>query len=143
MLFAVSLSDKLARKYNVRSYALHPGVILTSSLGDAKTADDWADFMRVREEFASGLSQERRTTSTNAHTKLKQVAVHDLQRTADEGAATMIVAGFDPSIRTETGGYLQDCRIDAHAVEAHASSREEAERLWHISERCVGETFGY
>lgn len=81
--------------------------------------------------------------STNNHTRFEPAELTALMRSADEGAATLMVAGFDPSINVQAGFYLQDCKIDMNACEEHAKSRGEAERLWGISEQCVGEKFAF
>ncbi|KAM0747677.1 putative short-chain dehydrogenase [Meredithblackwellia eburnea MCA 4105] len=58
-------------------------------------------------------------------------------KTVPEGTSTHIFAAFDPSIASRNGGYLQDCVVDASAVKDYASSKENAEKLWVMSEEMI------
>ena len=79
-------------------------------------------------------------------------------KTLMEGSSTPLVAALDPSIirislshlasqsvfradeKTEqSGGFLQDCKITT--TRDFASSLENAEKLWKLSEELVGEEF--
>ena len=80
-------------------------------------------------------------------------------KSQDQGAATMLVAAFDPALNGESasnevqkagqvltidcaessGVYLNDCQIAEPAP--HASDKQAAEKLWHLSEELVGEAF--
>lgn len=60
-------------------------------------------------------------------------------KSADEGAATLVVAGFDPALDAETGVYLDDCQL--RRPSKWASDTDKAERLWRLSEDLVGEKF--
>lgn len=73
-------------------------------------------------------------------------------KTLAQGAATTIVAAFDPALRG--GEYLDDCgvapvvgpardmaELAKGGVAQHALGEEDAERLWALSEEMVGETF--
>ena len=139
-LFSVSLANKLA-KHNIQSFPLHPGVIFETSLGTGKTQEDWVDFGKVRDAAAAKLSPERRKRSTN---KLTTDPPGEFQGISlDQGAADMMIASFDPSIKAQSGSYLHGGKVDNEGREDHAADSKEAERLWGISEKCVGETFAY
>jgi hypothetical protein len=58
-----------------------------------------------------------------------------------EGAATTVVAAFDPSIADKSGAYLADA--DLAEQSAHAKGSELAQKLWELSEKLVGEKFDY
>ena len=58
-------------------------------------------------------------------------------KSLEAGASTHVVAAFDPSIADKSGSYLQDCQVDP-SVAPHASSKEEADRLFDLSEQMVG-----
>ncbi|KAI9760384.1 MAG: hypothetical protein M4579_001680 [Chaenotheca gracillima] len=64
----------------------------------------------------------------------------DFWKSQDQGAATMLVAAFDPALNKPSGHYLSDCQIVSPAP--HASDPKVADRLWHLSEELVGQTFG-
>lgn len=62
-------------------------------------------------------------------------------KSLQQGAATHIVAAFDPSIVPDNGGYLRDCQISNHAAAPYALDPENASKLWSLGEKLVGETF--
>ena|SRR6266498_3060971 len=57
----------------------------------------------------------------------------------DQGAATMLVAAFDPALDDAKGVYLSDCQIATPAD--HARDESAAEKLWKLSEDLVGQKF--
>ncbi|PVH94821.1 NAD(P)-binding protein [Periconia macrospinosa] len=63
-------------------------------------------------------------------------------KTHSQGAATTLVAAFDPRIVERNGAYLSDCSVEHEGpwVE-HAKGKENAEKLWALSEELVGEKF--
>ena len=60
-------------------------------------------------------------------------------KTPAQGAATTVYAATAPSLAEHGGAFLGECRIAKAAP--HASSADDAERLWAVSEKLVGETF--
>lgn len=64
-------------------------------------------------------------------------------KTIEEGASTTIVAAFDPRIEKRNGFYLDDCKIDDEAVKPYAVDNANAEKLWKLSEKLVGQVFSY
>jgi len=111
VLFAIGLNERLARK-RLKCLAVMPGNIMT---GLANELD---------EEALQGLIQG--TTDW---------------KTADQGAATLVVAGFDVGLDSENGVYLEDCQMKRPSK--WASEPEKAERLWKLSEDLVGEKFSH
>lgn len=92
------------------------------------------------------LREEARKTgreSTNAHTDLAAEGGGFKWKSLPQGAATHIVAAFDPDIADQTGEYLQDCQIDPKAREPFAVDSDAAEKLWTLSEDLVGQKFPY
>lgn len=63
-------------------------------------------------------------------------------KTIEQGASTTVVAAFNPRIEERNGFYLSDCGID-ETVSPYAVDVENAERLWKLSERLVGQEFAY
>lgn len=69
-------------------------------------------------------------------------------KTLDQGAATTIVAAFDPKLAEldvaggQAIGYLADCQLADHLVAEHAKDPYNAEMLFHESERMLGTKTG-
>ena len=122
-LFSVGL-DARGRAAGVRSFAVHPGVIMTELSRHMEQAD--------YELLTAGGTREM---------KLKSV---------EQGAATSVWAATSPSLEGRGGIYLEDCQVagpavpgDEGGVESYAVDPEIADRLWQISEELVGETFSF
>jgi NAD(P)-dependent dehydrogenase (short-subunit alcohol dehydrogenase family) len=121
VLFAVGLERRLAA-HGVHANGLHPGAIVTE-LGRHLEPEDL--------EFLS---------SRNPISQFKSV---------EAGAATSVFAASAPELEGRGGLYLEDCRVaavndapDARAgVRSYALDVENAERLWALSEKAVGERF--
>ncbi|KAJ5903590.1 short-chain dehydrogenase [Penicillium tannophilum] len=112
ILFTVYLTEHLASA-GIVSYSVHPGSI-------------WTGLSRNLDE--SGNETMSKTSN--------------FWKTADQGAATMLVAAFDPNLKVVSDSsavYLSDCQF-ATAV-PHAVSLEPAERLFRLSEELVGMQF--
>jgi NAD(P)-dependent dehydrogenase (short-subunit alcohol dehydrogenase family) len=124
-LFAVGLDARLAGK-GVRSFAVHPGAIVT---GLGRHMDE-ADYQFLMSRQPAG--QEMR---------LKSV---------EQGAATSVWAATSPELAGRGGVYLEDCQVAMSAasgssagVESYAVDAAAAERLWAVSEVLVGQSFEF
>ncbi|KAJ5348386.1 putative short-chain dehydrogenase [Penicillium brevicompactum] len=129
MLFAISLAQKLGIKHNLQAFSLHPGVIWTN-LGNHL---DWSVDL-------DGLKNADRSLGNREG--WKEFEAKPLER----GAATHIYAAFDPGLKANNGGYLIDCHVAdplEDTVLPWATSSLEAERLWQLSEKLVGQEFPY
>ncbi len=78
---------------------------------------------------------------------IAKTAPKGLWKTQDQGAATSVVAGFDPALTTAdvggtTVGYMSDCQLCDEMVAPHAAGAEAARRLWEESERMLQLTVG-
>jgi len=114
ILFSRSIARKLSNR-GITSYSLHPGTILTN-LGKFLTPEDY--------EMLSGFKMQ----------------VKELP----QGAATIVVAAFDPSIKDSNGGFMVDCQIEPEEqVAAWAKGVENEDKLWALSEKLVGQNFQY
>ncbi|MFF2655471.1 SDR family NAD(P)-dependent oxidoreductase [Streptomyces sp. NPDC058045] len=121
VLFAVHL-DALGRSAGVRSFALHPGGILTPLQRHVPKAEQirngWID--------ADG----------------NQVA--DWLKTPEQGAATQVWAATSPRLAGLGGVYCEDCDIavrttdEGGGVRDYAVDPEQAARLWHLSAELTG-----
>ena len=70
-------------------------------------------------------------------------------KTVEAGAATQVWAATAPEVATDTGAYLADCGLGvpgadtlANGVCDYASDAANSQRLWELSERLVGQSFG-
>ncbi|KAF2122496.1 hypothetical protein BDV96DRAFT_482071 [Lophiotrema nucula] len=63
-------------------------------------------------------------------------------KTVDGCAATHVVAAFDPRMETYNGAYLEDGNVQTK-IGSNASNPADAERLWELSEKLVGQKFEY
>jgi len=121
VLFAVALERRLGM-HGVHANALHPGGILTE-LGRHLTEEDRA-FLQKR----------------TAGMRYKSV---------EEGAATQVFAATAPELEGRGGLYLEDCHVAAandapealSGVMPYALDPQNAERLWEVSEKLVGQRF--
>ncbi|KAL1965632.1 hypothetical protein VTN77DRAFT_5309 [Rasamsonia byssochlamydoides] len=109
ILFSLALTRKL-HGHGILSFAVYPGEIIT----------DLVRFVNARD-------------FDDADPALFT------WKSADQGSATTVVAGFDPALKENTGLYLKDCQIFPPAP--YAADLERAERLWELSERLVGQEF--
>jgi NAD(P)-dependent dehydrogenase (short-subunit alcohol dehydrogenase family) len=119
ILFTVELDRRLAPK-GVRSYAVHPGMIVTD-LGRHMTKDD----MRA-------LREKAKASPSGGLPAYKSIPA---------GAATSVWAATAPELAGTGGVYLADCRL----AEARdwATDPQSASRLWVLSEDLVGERFDW
>lgn len=123
VLFAVGLERRLGAR-GVRANALHPGGILTE-LGRHLQQEDF-QFLQTR----------------NRGMKFKSVQA---------GSATSVFAATAPELEGRGGLYLEDCHVAAvndaadalDGVKSYALDAGNAERLWEVSEKLVGERFGW
>lgn len=122
-LFSVALDERLKAK-GCRSFAVHPGVIMTD-LGRHLTEDDIA--------LLSSGSQRGRL----------------VMKPVECGAATSVWAAISPSLNNKGGLYLEDCAIAVEVTEGeqqhgyyeYAVNKANAEKLWDLSNRLLGESF--
>lgn len=124
-LFAVELGRRLHDK-GVRSFAVHPGVIVTD-LGRHLTHEDIEQLMQ--ESATNGLDM-----------VYKNIA---------QGAATSVWAATSAELADKNSLYLEDCHIAQEVGTENASTgylayavdREQAKKLWAISEQIIGQPF--
>ncbi len=120
-LFSVGL-DRRGHSAGVRSFAVHPGVIMT--------------------ELLRHLEQEDFDLLTDGGKRELPL------KTVEQGAATSVWAATSPALADRGGLYLEDCQVavpaepgDDGGVESWALDEELADRLWALSERLVGQAF--
>lgn len=117
ILHATELSRRLKKAGdNILALSVHPGTIETALSRD--------------------LDEEGRKVIDNT-------APGGSWKTLDQGAATTIVAAFDPKLsELDVGGdvigYMADCQLADDLVAEHAKDSYNAEMLFHESERMLG-----
>ncbi|KAI1328174.1 NAD(P)-binding protein [Xylariaceae sp. FL0255] len=123
VLFSIGVTHRLYEKYGILSLAVHPGIIMT--------------------ELPRNFPQENMTAILAMLEKLK---MH--KKTLGAGASTSLVAALDPAMgpgemkdgKENFGAWLMDCQVSNEANPLGVSSSE-AEKLWPLSEKLVGEKF--
>jgi NAD(P)-dependent dehydrogenase (short-subunit alcohol dehydrogenase family) len=134
-LFAIGLASRLGKR-GLFSFSMHPGVVLGTSLAvNSYTTPD---------QFLKDLAVAEAEYGTKFNTGFPQSEL----KSNENSVATHILTAFSPDIATEelNGKYFLDARI-ANPWEgetyAWASSKIDAERLWKLSEKMVGQEFTY
>ncbi|POR37699.1 Retinol dehydrogenase 14 [Tolypocladium paradoxum] len=131
MLFALSLAEKLGGR-GLGAYSLHPGVIGGTGLSahlDFSATGDFAELHKLDQTQGNAEGFE---------------AFNFIN--PEQGAATHVFAAFDPSLKDHNGAYLLECRLAdpyVDTVKPWATSSIEADRLWKLSEKLVGQEFSY
>ncbi|KAJ7074550.1 hypothetical protein C8F01DRAFT_1100897 [Mycena amicta] len=124
MLMAVELSRRA--KGQLRAYSLHPGAIPTNALDKEALLPIYRSLGVITED---GKPKE------NDFTRWK---------TLPQGAATTVVAAFDPRLDDKAGVYLIDCTVAPDdKVAPHAIDPANAEKLWNLTEEILGEKFDF
>ncbi|KAK2684379.1 hypothetical protein QWA68_016799 [Fusarium oxysporum] len=131
MLLALSLAEKLGKR-GLRSYSLHPGAILNTGLAGHLDSSENGDFKLL-------VDTDRKQGNAEGWKDMDFVS-------PEVGAATHAFAAFEPSISDQNGAYLLQCRIAdpyVDTVKPWATSPIEADKLWKLSEKLVGQEFKY
>ncbi|KAL1593179.1 hypothetical protein SLS60_010787 [Paraconiothyrium brasiliense] len=126
VLFSIGLSDRLYQKHGIVSISVHPGIIPTELS---------RDFGEEMEQAVANMG--------------KQGMVR--YKTLGAGSSTSLTAALDPKLGEGVGeekdgkvygAYMIDCQVSEMA-NVRACSRGEAEKLWELSEKLVGERFAW
>lgn len=99
MLMAVSLAERLGPKRGLLSFSLHPGTIMTTSLG---THIDWnKDYGTLRKYRLYDCPSSLISTQEAADQNMGNAeGWTDFKvKTPEEGAATYVYAAFEPSLK--------------------------------------------
>ncbi|KAF8904685.1 hypothetical protein CPB84DRAFT_1772566 [Gymnopilus junonius] len=125
ILMAISLAQKLGQR-GLLSFSLHPGTILTNAAADLDLEAYVVELLGNKEGFVNGSFPE--------------------VLTIEQGTATHVYAAFDPDLSGNNGAYLINCHPAdplTDAVKPWVTSPFEAEKLWRLSEKLVGQNFSY
>lgn len=107
ILFSLSLTQKLLRKYGIASFALHPGSIATElqrNSGDVSKMDE------IRRRFMASAGK-----------------LMPARKTLAQGCSTTLVAALDPGLKAPEALYLNDCQV-AEPLKGWAEDADLAER---------------
>lgn len=129
-LTALALAERLGSR-GVLSFSLCPGLIYTNLA--AHSLDDQA-------AFSADL-----TEMDNVYGNKWLCGMADMKlKTLDQGAATHVFASFDNDIENNNGAFLSDCHVadpGREEVYSWATDKVDAERLWKLSEKLIGQEF--
>ncbi|KAI0190901.1 hypothetical protein EV127DRAFT_388241 [Xylaria flabelliformis] len=128
-LMALSFAEKLGQNNRLLSLSLHPGVINTNLFTHLGAAE--IEEMRALDRTMGNPHGWASTWTT---------------LTPDEGVSTYVYAAFDPNLTSYNGAYLERCSPadpNTTTLRSWATSSVEAEMLWKLSEKLVGQTFSY
>lgn len=131
-LMGVSLAEKLGHR-GLLAFPICPGVSLTNLAAHGR--EDLA-------AFSADLTDMDNIYGNKWLWGMAEMKIKDL----DQGAATHVFAAFDTSIANQNGAFLSDCHAadpDMEEVHSWATSKVDAERLWRMSEKLVGQEFRY
>ncbi|KAJ7752681.1 short-chain dehydrogenase, partial [Mycena metata] len=121
VLTATELSKRAEGKINV--FSLNPGLIFTNGFQREESKDGLK---------ALGLIQPDGSPTIDPRLTWK---------TIPQGAATTVVAAFDPKLNDKSGSYLDDCVVANDKIGTASSNPETAAKLWDITEGIIGEKF--
>ncbi|KAJ6494236.1 hypothetical protein C8R45DRAFT_1134913 [Mycena sanguinolenta] len=124
----LTVSELVKRARGVlQAYSVHPGSIYTN----ITTKEESREYMQ-----SMGALDADGKPLDNPNLQFKT-------KTISQGAATTLVAAFDPRIADKPGAYLVDCVVDNAAVAPHASDPVMAEKLWTLTENLIGQPFAF
>lgn len=127
VLFSVALNARLAARGAARAFALHPGSIATG--------------LQVH------MTPEIRDEATKRLFAGHEGAERPPLKTLQQGCATTLRAALDPDLPAHEGVFLNDCQLTTPSecpfLAEHAVVPEDAERLWDLSEKLVGQKFEF
>ncbi|KAJ6554937.1 hypothetical protein DFH09DRAFT_1365914 [Mycena vulgaris] len=122
ILTAIELSKR--SKGQINAYSLHPGAIYTNIM--------------LTEEAVAGLQAVGVLGPDGLPSEVKFAF-----KTIPQGAATTMVAAFDPGLNDKPGAYLDDCTAANHLIAPPSSDPANTEKLWTLTESIIGETFSF
>ncbi|KAI2603693.1 NAD(P)-binding protein [Hypoxylon sp. NC1633] len=124
ILFAYGLTRRLQSR-GVTSTATHPGINHDTQLGGHLTADDYGQIPAIMKR----------------NTGIEWNWEYPRSKTFTQIAATSLIAALDPDIPEKSPAYLANSQI--REPEEHAKNPDDADKLWELSEKLVGQKFVY
>ena len=135
----MELASRL-KHHGVDSFAVHPGGLHSFRPSVYYSSD----ILAVIHGTGLGAHVEVHEFAEIDGIAMKNTGEHfpgDQPKSIEQGIATGLVACLDPRIANESGSYMQDCA--PRPARAYATSKENAEKLWKLSEKLVGQQFEF
>lgn len=123
ILFTRELHDRYNKSNNLTAFTLHPGAIQTNL---QRHISDNSTFSTSKDYWGNPIIKEE---------DMKTL----YWKSVPEGASTTMVAAFNDDL--ESKSYLSDCQDATATLNNYATDKENAERLWKVSEELIGESF--
>ncbi|KAF7298625.1 Short-chain dehydrogenase/reductase family protein [Mycena indigotica] len=120
----VMTAGELAKRADgkLRVYSLHPGLIFTNAMMQAEVVPTMKAIGALKEDGQPNPDYKK-------------------WKTIPQGAATTIVAAFDPRLDDKSGSYLVDC-VEANDQRApNCVNPANREKVWKLTEGIIGEKF--
>ncbi|OLN96230.1 Short-chain dehydrogenase TIC 32, chloroplastic 4 [Colletotrichum chlorophyti] len=133
-LFSIALAERLGGSgRGLLAFSLCPGYVPTNLAAH-------------REQDFEAFVEDMRRTDVAMGNKYMWGPGDVKRKDMDEGASTHVFAAFEPSLKDKNGEYLMDCHVgDPYKEEVFpwARSKVDADMLWILSEKLVGQEFRY
>ncbi|KAJ7851075.1 NAD-P-binding protein [Mycena olivaceomarginata] len=110
-------------KGKINAYSLNPGLVYTNAFNNETATAIFTG--------AGFLDQDGRPNVAHAW------------KTIPQGASTTVTAAFDPRLNDKPGAYLDDCVVANEKIAPHSSDPANAEKLWDLTEKIIGEKFTF
>ncbi|KAJ6569313.1 hypothetical protein B0H19DRAFT_1256957 [Mycena capillaripes] len=138
ILTAIEISKR--SKGQINAYSLHPGIIFTN----LAQKQEWRE---VAQSFGAWFKTPNSDPFSDTYDFSGLIDSEGRPgqdkpwKTLAQGGATTVAAAFDPRLNDNPGAYLEDCAVSSPA--AHSSDPANADRLWNITEKIIGEPFTF
>lgn len=140
ILFTRQLATKLASR-GILSFAVHPGGKLFEPRRGIRP------LMLIPTTVIVGTRIGRNVEDPEAFKRIDSIAMKNTghsfmvgnRKTIQQGVATTLITALDRRIAEQTGTYWADAKEEP--LRDYASSLENAQRLWTLSEKLVGQKF--
>jgi len=95
----------------------------------------------IRTNLQAHITEEMRASAVKALLEENPGFKYPTPKSLQQGAATQLRAALDPNLASDSGAYLNDCQVKNSPLHAEAEAFED--HVWELSEKLVGEKFGY
>ncbi|KZL81555.1 short-chain dehydrogenase reductase family [Colletotrichum incanum] len=132
-LFSIALAERLDSVNGLTAFSLCPGYVSTNLA--THEAHDFPAFL-----------EDLRKADVIAGSKWMWGMGDIKPKDLDQGVSTHVFAAFAPELKEKNGEYLTDCQIAdpwKEEVFPWARSKVDADMLWALSEKLVGQEFRY
>ncbi|TGO30560.1 hypothetical protein BPAE_0004g00150 [Botrytis paeoniae] len=124
LLWNIALGKRLANK-DISTLVVHPGTTLETKLLENSSIDQ----VQLAESYKLTIDRNEGKPFQPQNMVTRQ-----------EAAGTIILAALDPAYRALSPAFIVDEKVNSQ-TRSYATSEQDAEILWKLSEQLVGETF--